>query len=313
MNAWHLDDDIIQRYRTGGADLALAGSVEAHLLTCATCRLLVGAAVPAERLAMIWRNIEAGMDAPQPSLLRRIAARLRLTGVVLAMNNALANAGRPLSVAIGLISAMVAMACTAVLLVIAGSVSSSSTGGSIRSEPAMAGKNFSPVAPLPPPQTADPATSAAAPVPGPLLTPKPLLTPGPPLTPEPLLTVGPAMTPGPPPVLTVADITTEARFWVAWSRSPEGDTTTGTDLDPCQLAALDRQAAPIVASPALYLTDMADIVPSFITVYANPNGPQRLDVYVIKVGCLDGTGNVLAAREDFPYIVGGGDRVEAML
>jgi len=95
MNTWHLDDDILRRYQAGSTDLSLAGSVETHLIACATCRRLAGSVVPTERLARIWQNIEAGIDAARPTLLRRIMARLGLTTLVLALAHTATNLRRP--------------------------------------------------------------------------------------------------------------------------------------------------------------------------------------------------------------------------
>jgi hypothetical protein len=72
MSSWHLDADVALDYVRGTADPALAAEVEAHLIGCADCQNLVGAAVPEERLAGIWRNITSGIDKPHPPALQRV-------------------------------------------------------------------------------------------------------------------------------------------------------------------------------------------------------------------------------------------------
>lgn len=121
MNPWHLDRSLLQRYEAGHTDLSLTGSIEAHLISCVTCRRLAGSAVPVERLASIWQNIEAEIDAPQPTTLRRILKRLRLTRLVMALVHAATKFPRPSVRALG------AMTSAALLLVIAVWVAGSST------------------------------------------------------------------------------------------------------------------------------------------------------------------------------------------
>jgi hypothetical protein len=82
MNPWHLDEDLLRRYAAGSTDLPLVGSVEAHFIACATCRRLADGVAPPERLARVWQNIEASIDAPRPTILRRILARLGLANPV---------------------------------------------------------------------------------------------------------------------------------------------------------------------------------------------------------------------------------------
>jgi Putative zinc-finger len=104
MNPWHLDDDLLQRYVAGDIDLPLAGSVEAHLIGCASCRRMADGVVPRERLARIWQNIEIGINMPRPRIIQRILARLRMA-FVLALARTVTSLRRPslraLSVATG--------------------------------------------------------------------------------------------------------------------------------------------------------------------------------------------------------------------
>lgn len=85
MNPWHLDDELLRRYRAGDTDLPLAASIESHLITCAACRRLTVDAVPPERLDRIWQRIDARMAAP-PTILRRFWARVRGAIPVMALS-----------------------------------------------------------------------------------------------------------------------------------------------------------------------------------------------------------------------------------
>jgi hypothetical protein len=132
MNTWHLDRSLLQRYKAGHTDLPLAGSIEAHLISCVTCRRLVGSAVPPERLASIWQSIEAGIDAPQPTTLQRILKRLRLAHLVMALVHVVTKFSRPSLRALG------AMTGAALVLVIAVGVTGSSAISASRPRPAEA-------------------------------------------------------------------------------------------------------------------------------------------------------------------------------
>ena len=70
MTAWHLDDETARRYTQGALPADAASSVEAHLLACAHCRVLITA--PAERLDRVWDGIADMVDAPVPGLFERL-------------------------------------------------------------------------------------------------------------------------------------------------------------------------------------------------------------------------------------------------
>jgi len=74
--AWHVDPRLARRYADGAMDLALATSVEAHLVACASCREVIGAVVPTDRLDSIWDGLAAELDAPRPGLVERFLTRL---------------------------------------------------------------------------------------------------------------------------------------------------------------------------------------------------------------------------------------------
>lgn len=73
---WHVDRQLARRYADGATDLALATSVEAHLVACSGCRDVIGAVVPADRLDGIWDGVVAELDASRPRLVERILTRL---------------------------------------------------------------------------------------------------------------------------------------------------------------------------------------------------------------------------------------------
>ncbi|WP_433518005.1 zf-HC2 domain-containing protein [Nonomuraea sp. CA-143628] len=74
--SWHITDDLMDAYRSGGLDPAQAMSVDAHLGGCPDCR----AAVPYEEdwLRDSWQRLEAEVLSPRPSPMERL---LGLCGV----------------------------------------------------------------------------------------------------------------------------------------------------------------------------------------------------------------------------------------
>jgi hypothetical protein len=79
--AWHPADAVLQEYVDGGLPGLSASSVEAHLLTCATCRHGVREAVPTQRLARLRETIDDRLDQAQRPRLERLLVRLGVTEV----------------------------------------------------------------------------------------------------------------------------------------------------------------------------------------------------------------------------------------
>ncbi|HEX7275997.1 MAG TPA: hypothetical protein VF244_01350, partial [Acidimicrobiales bacterium] len=79
-DTWHADPGDIVRYASGVIDDTRAGSIEAHLVTCAHCRAAVAGTVEAgtdrARLDGAWVAIVDTLDAPQPTVLERVVRRL---------------------------------------------------------------------------------------------------------------------------------------------------------------------------------------------------------------------------------------------
>lgn len=73
---WHPAEEVLQDYVDGRLPGLSAGSVEAHLLACPACRLVVRAAVPAPRLAALRDRVEDRLDAVDRPRLERVLSRL---------------------------------------------------------------------------------------------------------------------------------------------------------------------------------------------------------------------------------------------
>jgi len=262
MNPWHLDRDLLQRYEAGSTDLPLTGSVEAHLIACATCRRLADGTVPAERLARIWQNIEAGIDARQPTTLRRILARLGLATLVLALAQVVTNLPRPSLRTLG------AMAGAMLFLVIPIWARSSVTIGSRpgATETAVAASSGNPAwigrDGRGAPQGNQGLISLDMPV-------------------------------------TAADLPAVASALVAWRENSTSAAMTIVYLKPCLLAAIDR-TGPLVATIVPYQRHHQDDVAAAIVVFPSLEGPSLLDVYVVSEGCADKYGQLLAIQKDVP-------------
>ena len=52
--AWHCDAPMLRRYADGAVDLALAASIEAHLIRCADCRAALAGQTDPVELAPGW-------------------------------------------------------------------------------------------------------------------------------------------------------------------------------------------------------------------------------------------------------------------
>ncbi|MFI7468980.1 zf-HC2 domain-containing protein [Nonomuraea sp. NPDC049646] len=78
MSAWHMDDGMAAAYAAGELAATPAASVEAHLLACEQCRLLLAPRVPQARLDRVWDDIADAVDAPAPRPVERL---LRAAGM----------------------------------------------------------------------------------------------------------------------------------------------------------------------------------------------------------------------------------------
>jgi hypothetical protein len=78
MTGWHVDEETLARYAHGRVPLSIGASVEAHLLSCTRCRMLLTPAVELDRLERLWDDVVERVDAPRPGLVERL---LRLAGV----------------------------------------------------------------------------------------------------------------------------------------------------------------------------------------------------------------------------------------
>lgn len=79
--AWHPDAAGLQTYVDGTAGLALAASVEAHVLSCRPCRAALAPAVTQERLAGIRESLEDRLDLAERSWEERLLRRLGVAEV----------------------------------------------------------------------------------------------------------------------------------------------------------------------------------------------------------------------------------------
>jgi hypothetical protein len=77
--SWHVDDATADRYLAHRLDATGAASVEAHLLSCGTCRATVGGSADAEVLEQVWTGIVDTLDQPKLGLVERALVRLGLS------------------------------------------------------------------------------------------------------------------------------------------------------------------------------------------------------------------------------------------
>lgn len=78
MSAWHLDQELADRYAGGAVPPVLAASVEQHLVVCGDCRTLIR--VDGPRLDAVWTEIAERVEAPRVRLLERGLRRLGVSG-----------------------------------------------------------------------------------------------------------------------------------------------------------------------------------------------------------------------------------------
>jgi hypothetical protein len=73
---WHADAPLLARYAAGDLDPARSLSVEAHMVSCATCRAALAPLADRERLDGVWDELVETIDAPRPGLVERLLARI---------------------------------------------------------------------------------------------------------------------------------------------------------------------------------------------------------------------------------------------
>ena len=74
--AWHADGELLAAYDGGRLDSAARWSVEAHLTSCASCRLQARALVDPARLRRLRAALIVEVDVPRPSVAERLLLRL---------------------------------------------------------------------------------------------------------------------------------------------------------------------------------------------------------------------------------------------
>lgn len=79
--AWHPDASSLQAYVDADASLSLAASVEAHVLSCRSCRAALAPAVTPVRLAAIWESLEDRLDLADRPREERLLRRLGMAEV----------------------------------------------------------------------------------------------------------------------------------------------------------------------------------------------------------------------------------------
>src|SRR6266508_2823725 len=74
--AWHADGEVLAAYRDGRLDTAGRWSVEAHLTSCAACRLQAGALVDPAHLRRLRATLIEAVDVPRTGMVERLLVRL---------------------------------------------------------------------------------------------------------------------------------------------------------------------------------------------------------------------------------------------
>ena len=75
---WHADEELLARYAAGEIDDARAYSLEAHLLTCESCREALAGSADRVELDRMWAEVADALDAPGPGVVERGLLRLGL-------------------------------------------------------------------------------------------------------------------------------------------------------------------------------------------------------------------------------------------
>ena len=74
--SWHVETELFERYAAGTIDQASSFSIEAHLLSCATCRAQTASLVGADRMERIWHEVGQRVDAPRRGPVEALLLRL---------------------------------------------------------------------------------------------------------------------------------------------------------------------------------------------------------------------------------------------
>src|SRR5262245_12501095 len=74
--AWHVDEQVLEAYRDGRLDAVGGWSVEAHLTSCAACRLHARALVDPARLRRLRATLIETVDVPRAGVVERLLVRL---------------------------------------------------------------------------------------------------------------------------------------------------------------------------------------------------------------------------------------------
>ena len=73
---WHAGPLLLDQYALGALDPVRAGSVEAHVTSCAQCRSYLATAVPPDRLGAIFAEVVDRVDAPRVGAVERLLCRI---------------------------------------------------------------------------------------------------------------------------------------------------------------------------------------------------------------------------------------------
>jgi hypothetical protein len=108
---WHASDEALRRYARGEAGVAMAASVEAHLLHCADCRGRLAPAVQ-QPLEAAWTRVADRIQASRPPLVVRLLRACGLSesdGVLLATARSLDGAWLLATLAVVVFAALAAI------------------------------------------------------------------------------------------------------------------------------------------------------------------------------------------------------------
>jgi hypothetical protein len=77
--SWHIPEPMARAYVDGDVQGARAASIEAHVMTCESCRSLVGREVSTDRLDAIWSGVQDEVDTPRASWAERLLSMVGLS------------------------------------------------------------------------------------------------------------------------------------------------------------------------------------------------------------------------------------------